>query len=68
VTIAIRPSYEGGTVLILPLICVYDQPAALRRIGTTGKSGTESQSAMHRKPLKIGVKSKKTQKTPRKTV
>jgi hypothetical protein len=60
------PSYEGGTALILPLICASRQPAALRRIGMTGKSGRDSHIELHRKPFKKGVSSKKTSKTPRK--
>jgi hypothetical protein len=66
VTIAIRLSCEGGTALILPLICMFSQHAALRRIGSTGKSGGDSHLELHRNPLKNSLSSKKTSKTPRK--
>jgi hypothetical protein len=50
--------------LILPMICVIRQHSMLRRIGTTGKSGVDSHSVIHRNPLKNRGQTQKNAKNP----
>jgi hypothetical protein len=55
-------------VLILPLIWLDEQRLNPAAKWHDGQISGESHLALRCNPLKIGVKSKKTSKTPRKTV